>query len=173
MVIRSVDACRPGSCHDAFIWRMSDAKRHFREKYQNGEQSGIILGDSGYGLEPYLMTPYKNPTYGTNEHLFNKKHTSARNIVERTIGNLKLRFCCLLSTSLHYSPQKVVKIVNVCCALHNICKRFNIEYQGQPNQNVDDPENDNNFVENYDFDENFDMRDEAVIIRNNIANNLN
>lgn len=137
MRIRAVDACRPGSCHDSLIWRMSAARRFYQSTYQGGETNSWLLGDSGYGLEPFLLTPYKSPQPGSKEHNFNKNHCSTRNIVERTIGNLKSRFRCLQSTSLYYSPIKVVQIVNVCTALHNICKHFNIEIDNTLEPDVD------------------------------------
>lgn len=45
-------------------------------------------------------------------------------------GILKQRFRCLLfSRQLHYSPDKVARIANVCCALHNICIHFNVPFK--------------------------------------------
>lgn len=73
------------------------------------------------------MTPYRNASSAV-ELRYNQKHASARNIVERTIGNLKTRFRCLLGArQLNYSPTKASKIINVCCALHNICKHYKID----------------------------------------------
>lgn len=67
------------------------------------------------------MTPYRNPTDAA-EKLYNKKHASARNVVERCFGVLKNRFRCIIgSRGLHYSPAKTTKIINACCALHNMC----------------------------------------------------
>lgn len=143
MKIRAVDSCRPGSCHDSFIWNMSNARTYFLNEYSNGNKNSWLLGDSGYALEPFLMTPYKSVTAGTIEHKFNQKHTSCRNIIERTIGVLKSRFRCLQGT-LRFKPEKVVRITNVCCALHNICREYNIEFEDPGNfQNdieVDDEE---------------------------------
>ena len=59
------------------------------------------------------------------QHKFNLQHSKARNVVERVIGVLKIRFRCLQS-NLPYAPEKVVKIVNICSALHNICRLHNI-----------------------------------------------
>ena len=71
------------------------------------------------------MTPYRSAEEGSAEALYNTKHAKARNIVERTIGVLKNRFRCLLGArQLHFKPEKAIKIVNICVALHNIC----IEY---------------------------------------------
>ncbi|XP_065356149.1 putative nuclease HARBI1 [Calliphora vicina] len=126
MKVRAVDARRPGSCHDSFIWKLSRARDFFLHNYLNGDTNSLLLGDSGYGLELFLLSPYKDVVAGTAEHKFNNKHASGRNIVERTIGVLKSRFRCLMGTLL-YTPQKVVQIINVCCALHNICREYNVE----------------------------------------------
>lgn len=170
MKVRAVDACRPGSCHDSFIWNMCRARNRYLNNYSGGDQNSWLLGDSGYGLEPFLITPYKDVAAGTREHLFNKKHTSGRNIIERTIGVLKSRFRCLLGTVI-YSPQRVIKIINVCCALHNICREFNIECQEDPTWN--DGEDD---VVNEDDVEEFAQRNLFNIakrLRDNIAAQLN
>ncbi|XP_065356335.1 putative nuclease HARBI1 [Calliphora vicina] len=161
--ILAVDACRPGSCHDSFVWNMSDVKRYYLELYDEGNHNFRILGDSGYPLKPYLLTPYKNPSYGTVQYTFNLKHASARNVVERTIGVLKSRFRCLQNV-LPYNPSKVVTIINVCCALHNICKHFGITTAEALITSVSDDD--------------FEMEDDeydntAVNIRDRIAQSLN
>lgn len=84
----------------------------------------LSLGDAGYKLKPYLMTPYRKPTDAA-ERCYNKKHTSARNVVERCFGVLKNRFRCIIgSRGLHYDPTKTTKIINACCALHNMCLHY-------------------------------------------------
>ncbi|XP_067625734.1 putative nuclease HARBI1 [Eurosta solidaginis] len=141
MKIRTVDARYPGSSHDSFVWNVNRARRHFLRKYESGDRTSKLLGDSGYGIEPFLLTPYRDPSYNSKEYKFNLAHSSGRNIVERTIGVLKSRFRCLLGT-LHYRPEKVVKIVNVCCALHKIFRRYNVEYNEEsitlPSNNIEE-----------------------------------
>lgn len=74
------------------------------------------------------MTPYRNAIENSSESFFNDQHSKGRSIVERTFGVLKARFRCLLAArELHYSPEKAVQILNVCCSLHNICLMFNVE----------------------------------------------
>ncbi|XP_038063164.1 uncharacterized protein LOC119733871 [Patiria miniata] len=46
-----------GSTHDSRIFRESAILRSF----QHGQVDGYLLGDKGYTLCPYLMTPYINP----------------------------------------------------------------------------------------------------------------
>ncbi|KAA0193964.1 hypothetical protein HAZT_HAZT006245, partial [Hyalella azteca] len=78
----------PGSTRDAFIWNNST----LRTRFQHGEfRDGILLGDGGYPLEPFLMTPIANPGLPAEEE-FNRCHTRTRAIIGQTLGVLKSRF---------------------------------------------------------------------------------
>jgi hypothetical protein len=70
------------------------------------------------------MTPFRSPRENSPQEIFNDSHKSLRNVIERCNGVLKGRFRCLLGE--RYQPNKVVQIINVCCALHNMCIRSNI-----------------------------------------------
>ncbi|XP_036319893.1 putative nuclease HARBI1 isoform X2 [Rhagoletis pomonella] len=161
MEIVAVDASHPGSCHDSFIWNQSYARQFYSN---NRAQNTWILADSGYALETFVMTPYRNPQHGSIEHAFNKRHASARNIIERTIGLLKSRFRCLQGT-LHYEPKFVAQLVNVCCALHNICRRRNIQMNEENGHDLEmtsrnaEDESDNDYQAALDGGE---MRDEVA-----------
>ncbi|XP_067620089.1 putative nuclease HARBI1 [Eurosta solidaginis] len=120
--IIAVDASLPGSCHDSFIWNQSDVRQFY---INNHTENSWILANSGYALESFMLTPYRNPQHGSMEHIYNKKHATARHMVELTIGLFKSRFRCLQGT-LHYDPQFVAQITNVCSALHNICRKRNV-----------------------------------------------
>lgn len=57
-----VNARYPGSCHDAAIFKTSLARLQLAEEFQRtGQNRGILLGDKGFGLEPWLFTPVSNP----------------------------------------------------------------------------------------------------------------
>lgn len=89
-------------------------------------------GDSGYPLEPWLMKPYEDPANSLEER-FNTEHRKIRNCIERTNGVLKLRWRCLLGErTMRYQPETATSFVNICCALHNLCRRRNI---ADPNMN--------------------------------------
>ncbi|XP_061170751.1 putative nuclease HARBI1 [Saccostrea echinata] len=108
----------PGGTHDAFIWSNSALNRLF----ETGRiAEGWLLGDSGYPLRPWLLTPVNNPSTKAEER-YNTAHIRTRNSVERSFGILKSRFCCLDASggSLLYSPQKACDIVVACVVLHNM-----------------------------------------------------
>lgn len=89
----------------------------------------LTLGDSGYPLEPWLITSYRVAEEGSRNARFNQIHSKTRNIVERTIGLLKSRFRCISkSRQLHYEPTKVTQIINACCALHNIAIHYRVRF---------------------------------------------
>ncbi|XP_044753931.1 putative nuclease HARBI1 [Coccinella septempunctata] len=78
----------PGSAHDSTIFNSSRVAMLF----ENGHfDDCIILGDSGYPINKYLLTPLLNPT-SRAEHLYNEAHIRTRNTIERCFGIWKRRF---------------------------------------------------------------------------------
>ncbi|XP_022819358.1 putative nuclease HARBI1 [Spodoptera litura] len=103
-----------GSTHDSRIFNESRIKQRF----EDGEFKGRLLGDSGYACTPYLFTPVLHPA--TNkEEMYNRAHIHTRNTVERCFGVWKQRFRCLLrgfTTKLDNSKLYIVALA----ILHNI-----------------------------------------------------
>ena len=116
--INHVFANYPGSSHDSFILANSTIPVIFEG---NPPLDGWLLGDNGYPLKTWLMTPFLMPAT-VREMAFNRKHTQTRSVIERTFGILKMRFRCLDRSggTLQYGPQKVAAFFVACCVLHNI-----------------------------------------------------
>ena len=85
--------------------------------------------DAGYPNVPGFLAPYRCTRYhlkefcranpiNTPRELFNHRHSSLRNIIERTFGILKQRFPILKHATL-YQIMTQTKIVLACCILHN------------------------------------------------------
>ncbi|CAN7941549.1 unnamed protein product [Ixodes hexagonus] len=122
MRILAVDPRFPGATHDAFVWRGSWVRQECLAGRLLG-QGEYLLGDSGYPLEPWLMTPVPGrPAATTPAGRYNKAHASMRAVVERCIGLLKSRFRCLQRyRALWHHPTVAATIVAACAVLHNIC----------------------------------------------------
>ncbi|XP_035271766.1 putative nuclease HARBI1 [Anguilla anguilla] len=142
-LIVDVVAKWPGSTHDSYIWANSavgqDAARGVFGR-------GFFLGDSGYPLRTYLMTPVANPvTQGEQD--FNDAHIRSRGLVERTIGRWKHRFRCIhrLAGGLKFSPAKCCAVIVVTAMLHNITVRARAHMPPEDNEDEedDDAEGDN------------------------------
>lgn len=103
-----------GSTHDSRIFNECRLKQRFEEL----EFKGRLLGDAGYACSPYLFTPVLNP--GTQkEEMYNQAHIRTRNTVERCFGVWKQRFRCLLrgfTTNLANTKLYIVALA----VLHNI-----------------------------------------------------
>ncbi|KAM7299918.1 putative nuclease HARBI1 isoform X1 [Ixodes scapularis] len=102
-----------------------------------------MLGDSGYALEPWLITPVPGAhTTSTASGRFNKAHSSMRSVVERCIGLLKSKFRCLQRhRALHYHPTTAAAIITACAVLHNICLA-SMEPEPEPDVDSGSPESD-------------------------------
>jgi hypothetical protein len=83
----------------------------------SGEYQGLLLGDSGYALKPYLITPLLNPA-NPQEERFNRAQMRSRVVIEQTFGILKRRFTCL-HDGLRVNPQRACEYVVACAVLHN------------------------------------------------------
>ncbi|XP_016182102.1 putative nuclease HARBI1 isoform X1 [Arachis ipaensis] len=90
----------------------------------------FYLGDAGFMLKHGLITPYRSVRYHLKEYarrgpenekeLFNLRHASLRNVIERSFGVLKKRFAIITSgTEPHYDFETMTEIVLACCILHN------------------------------------------------------
>ncbi|XP_048484566.1 putative nuclease HARBI1 [Plutella xylostella] len=124
--IMHLDAAFGGAAHDSFVWNQSPIKTLMEDLNRNGSVCWF-LGDSGYALRPWMLTPILNAAVGSPEEHYTDMHCHVRNTVERCIGVLKARWRCLLAHRvLHYEPTKAAKIVNACCVLHNIANAHNL-----------------------------------------------
>lgn len=151
--ILSVDASFGGATHDAYIWKQSEIPGHLQQLHRSGESIWLLggyysndfiynnndvlfvyiftyseflfIGDSGYPLRPWLLTPIVNAEPGSAEEHYTNVHCLTRNTVERCIGVLKARWRCLLAHRvLHYDHHMVAKIINA--VLHNLANRHRL-----------------------------------------------
>ncbi|KAF0713126.1 putative nuclease HARBI1, partial [Aphis craccivora] len=121
MKILNICSLFPGSVNDAYIWNNCQLEPTLRRIF-NHEPGFYLLGDSGYPLRAWLMTPLNHYEPNTAEARYNHRFKHVRCLIERCDGLLKMRFRCLLKHRvLHYSPLKASKIVNACAVLHNMC----------------------------------------------------
>lgn len=126
--IISANARYPGSTHDSFIWNNCNVLPIVQELHQLYPNQYYLLGDSGYALRPWMYTPMEAAQNDSPEGNYNKAQMSARSLIEQVNGVLKMRFrCCLKHRTLHYAPETAANIINICCALHNLCIDNNLE----------------------------------------------
>lgn len=98
-----------------------------------------MVGDSGYPLRPWMMTPIPDAAENSPEALYNKKQMSCRSVVEQCNGLLKMIFRCLLKHRvLHYSPPVASKIIYTCAALHNMCITQNVPILSESDYNKEE-----------------------------------
>ncbi|KAL2079802.1 hypothetical protein ACEWY4_025546 [Coilia grayii] len=115
----------PGSTHDAFIWENSGLCR----AAEGGGFGGCwLLGDSGFPLRPFLLTPYLH-AQTEPQASYNRAHRLTRAVVERAIGVWKQRFRCLNKGAggLQLHPRKCCAVTVVAALLHNMALRANIQ----------------------------------------------
>ncbi|XP_055907138.1 putative nuclease HARBI1 [Eupeodes corollae] len=123
----SVDISWPGSVHDSRIFKNSEIYQTLLES-----SSTILIGDEGYGITPFLMTPYRNPVSAAEVN-FNNILTQEKVIIERVFGQLKQKFPCL-QYKLRVATRNAPKVIMSCFILHNISKAFQGGDENEENQ---------------------------------------
>lgn len=116
----SIDAQWPGSVHDSRILKNSAIYVQMNNMRHNNM---VLLGDSGYGINRWLMKPYRNPET-PEEIAFNTLFTKERVIIERCFGQLKRRFP-ILQYMVRVKLDRVASVIISCAVLHNISKYLN------------------------------------------------
>jgi len=121
-----------GTANDARV--LSDA----RNRGFHAPPGKYYLADAGYSNTPLTMTPYRGVRYHlkeqaradlkpqTKEELYNLRHASLRNVIERQFGILKRRFK-LIRTAPKYSLPIQTRLVYALTDLNNFIARNNIK----------------------------------------------
>lgn len=129
--IMNIVARWPGASHDAHIFRNSAIMNSFElGNYRNC----VLVGDSGYPVKPYLITPLRNPRNGA-EVLFNESQIRTRNVVERSYGVWKRRFpglalgLRLRRTTTQYVIVSTAVLHNIACSENENVPLINEEEQ--------------------------------------------
>ncbi|XP_057670171.1 putative nuclease HARBI1 [Diorhabda carinulata] len=114
-----VDAQWPGSVHDGRIWRVSG----IQDVVRRYDGDVCLLGDSGYGITPWLLTPFDEPR-NARERNYNSTRAQERVIIERVFGQMERRFL-ILSSQIRIAVENVPNLVISCAMLHNVAKHLN------------------------------------------------
>ena len=134
--IMNIVARWPGGTHDSRILENCT----FLNILQ-GLQGSYLLGDAGYALAHYIMTPVRNPR--TNSEVrYNTAHARTRGVVERAIGIWKRRFPAL-QDPIRTHVDNTLPIIVAAAVLHNIALSRDRDFPGiDDNDNGDDSDND-------------------------------
>ena len=139
--------------------------------------------DAGYTNMPGFLAPYRGERYHLRDYrgprrtprgpkeLFNYRHSSLRNVIERCFGVLKARFP-ILKYMPNYPPRRQRRIPIACCVLHNFIRKEARRDRLFENFDVEDMI----FEEESTTIENLDMSPENLAqmthVRNEIAEDL-
>ncbi|EFA01471.1 Putative nuclease HARBI1-like Protein [Tribolium castaneum] len=157
-IFTSVEVSWPGSVHDSRIWKNSEIRQIMMRSTNT-----VLMGDDGYGIEPWLMTPFPNPNDNTKKR-YNKIFKKERVIIERCFGQVKRRFP-ILKYVCRVKLENISNIIIACFVLHNIAKMLgdaDFEEDEELEEENEDPPELRNFE-----DENIRIRGQEV--RQNLA----
>ncbi|XP_052187978.1 protein ALP1-like isoform X2 [Diospyros lotus] len=79
-----------------------------------------IVGDSGFPLLPWLVTPYQGKDLLASMAEFNKRHLATRVVAERALARLKEMWRIIHRVMWRPDKHRLPRIILVCCILHNI-----------------------------------------------------
>ncbi|KAL6880595.1 hypothetical protein ACP4OV_012160 [Aristida adscensionis] len=117
----------PGSVHDMRVF--NDAMHKYGHKFPHQK---YYLVDSGYANRQGYLAPYKGTKYHLPEfrmgpvprgkkELFNHRHSSLTNVIERTFGVLKMKWRILEKVP-SFPVRKQSKIIIAYMPLHNFIR---------------------------------------------------
>ncbi|GAB2235059.1 hypothetical protein Droror1_Dr00004338 [Drosera rotundifolia] len=131
MKFRDIVTGWPGKMSDSLVLESSTffqmcekGKRLCGKKVEllDGSEVGeYIVGDSGFPLLPWLITPYTGKDLEDDSKAeFNRRHFATRMVAQRALTRLKEMWKIMDGVMWRPDKHKLPRIVLVCCLLHNI-----------------------------------------------------
>lgn len=163
----------PGSVHDARVLRCST----LAQQWENGWRpfpNALLLGDSGYGMKKWLITPNIPIQIPRTEAVmrFLRAFKHIRRMVENALGILKEKFPSL--NHLRLQPLSACKVFLACVTLHNLEKRLGSEhYIPYDYANDEMVDNGDNNRDNIEEDNNEAIDPEAIEVIRELIQNFN
>lgn len=118
LMLTNVAARWPGSTHYSCIFENSSVCARFERR----NISGILIGDNGYPLRPYLITPLltcRTP----QERRFNFALSNSRVKIENVFGYGKDTFLVFVTKLLRFKISSTLHIIIACAVLYNIARK--------------------------------------------------
>jgi hypothetical protein len=119
----------PGNSHDSIIFQSTSLWSNIKDgnvipSYSQNEQGvyipPLLLADSAFPMETWIMKPYSNAVLTKDQRYFNYRLSRARMVVECAYGQLKGRWRLLLRKS-EGNLYEVKMATLACMILHNVC----------------------------------------------------
>jgi len=118
----------PGNSHDAIIFQSTalweklkgdDFIPDIGHKVADITIRPLVIGDSAFPFQPWLLKPYTNAILTEKQRYFNYRLSRARMVTEGAYGQLKGRWRVLLRKN-ESEPFQVKTTTLACMVLHNI-----------------------------------------------------
>ncbi|CAI9105310.1 OLC1v1004207C2 [Oldenlandia corymbosa var. corymbosa] len=87
---------------------------------ENAEMQEYIIGDSGFPLLPWLMTPYQGMNLQQSQAGFNRHLMAAHDVSQKAFLRLKQVWKMIDGVMWKPDKHKLPRYIFVCCILHNI-----------------------------------------------------
>ncbi|XP_067656932.1 uncharacterized protein [Haliotis asinina] len=112
----------PGSVDDASVFHDSDLYMDVMNNQSKFFPPGhYLVADSAYPLQDWLLTPFdESENLNESQVKFNQTHKETGEVIQRAFAHLKARFPRLYYIDM-MDMEDIVKVILVCCALHNYC----------------------------------------------------